>query len=218
MKGRWRVLTSTVISFAAGLAAVMTVVGIQRTIDFVAGSQGALAAEFIDRPANVAISSFVSRLFWYAAGLHSTAAIEGARQLTALGAQLGVLLLTIVATFSRNGRDDEWRGFSLWIAATIMLSPTAWIHYLAMLLLPFVAIVAAGWRGTASSRAVWLMVASYSLISLSMLVVGSAANALDHAPIAKKALEECATVSLFLAYASAWFFAFDEPRSAEEPA
>jgi len=212
-KSRWRALGATVISFAAGLAAVIAEVGVQRTIDFTAGAQAALAIGFINRPANIAISSFVSRLFWYGAGLHSSPAIETARQLSVLGAQLGVLLLTVAATFSRkSARDDEWRAYSLWIAATILLSPTAWIHYLAMLLLPFVAIAAAGWRGRASSRALWLMVASYSLITLSMLVAGSAANALNHAPIVKTALEECATVSLLLAYASAWFFAFDEPR------
>jgi len=213
VRGRWRALGATVTGFAAGLAVVMAVVGVQRTIDFAVGAQAALAAGFIDRPANVAISSFVSRLFWYGAGLHSSPAIEAARHLTALGAQLGVLLLTIAVTFSRRpARDGEWRVYSLWIAATIMVSPTAWIHYLAMLLLPFVAIAAAGWRGRASSRALWLMVASYSLITLSMFVAGSAAGGLSHAPIAKTAVAECATVSLLLAYTSAWFFVFDEPH------
>jgi hypothetical protein len=91
-----------------------------------------------------------------------------------------------------------------------MLSPTAWIHYMALLLLPFVTIAEAGWTGKASARSLWLMVASYGLITLSMMIAGATTESLSHVPIAKTALAECVTVSLLLAYASAWFFAVDD--------
>ena len=115
--------------------------------------------------------------------------------------------------------DRESRGFALWVTAAIILSPTVWIHYLVLLILPFVLIAAAGWNASASPRALWLMAASYAAISLSMALAGGAQSYLADRPHLKAALEECATVSLLLAYASAWFFATETPclDSAQSP-
>jgi hypothetical protein len=101
--------------------------------------------------------------------------------------------------------DHESRAFALWVTAAIMLSPTAWIHYLVLLILTFMLIAAAGWNASASPRAVWLMAGSYAVLSLSMALAGGAQSSLADRPYLKAALEECATLSLLLAYASAWF-------------
>jgi hypothetical protein len=90
-----------------------------------------------------------------------------------------------------------------------MLSPTAWIHYMVLLMLPFMLIAAAGWNASASPRALWLMVASYAAISLSTAIAGGAQSSLVEHSSLKIAIEECATLSLLLAYAATWFFAID---------
>jgi hypothetical protein len=76
-------------------------------------------------------------------------------------------------------------------------------------------VASAGWGGSASPRTLWLMAASYALISLSMAIAGSAQDSLAQRPYLKTALEECATLSLVLAYASAWYFAVDSPVEVE---
>jgi hypothetical protein len=77
-------------------------------------------------------------------------------------------------------------------------------------------IAAAGWNGMASPRTLWLMAASYAVISLSMAISGSAQSALTDRPHLKTTIEECATLSLLLAYASTWYFATDAVRCNRE--
>jgi hypothetical protein len=135
-----------------------------------------------------------------------------------VAAELLLVALTVFATWpraygvreeSKGAVSDASRGFAVWVAAAIMLSPTAWIHYMVLLILPFMLIAAAGWSGKASPRALWLMAGSYAAIALSTAVAGGAQNSLvEHAGL-KAAIEECATLSLMLAYAATWFFAID---------
>ena len=221
VRQRWRALGWTAIGLIAGTAATVIAFGLERNASFVAGTYLTRSAGFLARPANVALGSFVSRMFWYAAGeVTMSPWLDWTRAITVLAAEVSVVGLTIFATLPRARTmsegsitigSHESREFALWVTAAIMLSPTAWIHYLVLLILPFMLIAAAGWNGTASPRALWLMAASYAAISLSMAITGSAQNSLAHRPHLKAALEECATLSLLLAYASAWFFAIDRP-------
>jgi hypothetical protein len=55
------------------------------------------------------------------------------------------------------------------------------------------------------------MAASYAVIVLSMAISGSAQSSLANRPYLKTALEECATLSLMLAYVATWFFTIDTP-------
>jgi len=53
------------------------------------------------------------------------------------------------------------------------------------------------------------MAGSYAVITLSTALASGAQNSLvEHAGL-KAAIEECATLSLMLAYAATWFFAID---------
>jgi hypothetical protein len=236
---RWRALGWTLAGVITGAAATVIAFGVQRNVSFVAGTYLTRSAGFLARPANVALGSFVSRWFWYASGaVTMTAWLNWTRTLTVIAAELSVLGLTVFATLPlvssaqddslkySHGRSAEKSGhsadrlsrqFALWVTAAIMLSPTAWIHYLVLLILPFMLIAAAGWNGTASPRAVWLLVASYAAISLSMAITGSAQDSLATRPYLKTALEEFATVSLLLAYGSAWYFAADASGTALHP-
>jgi Glycosyltransferase family 87 len=216
VRRRWRALGWTFAGLAAGMAATIVAFGVERNVSFIAGTYLTRSAGFLARPANVALGSFVSRLFWYAAGSVTMSAwLNWTRMASVAIAELALLGLTIYATMPRAGAgrdasahdDRESREFALWVVAAIMLSPTAWIHYLVLLILPFMLIAASGWSSSTSARVLWLMVASYAAIGLSMALAGNAQNFLTEHPILKAALDECATLSLLLAFASAWLFA-----------
>jgi hypothetical protein len=165
-------------------------------------------------------------MFWYAAGdVAMSRWLDWTRAFSVATAELILVGLTIFATLPRSATASEesdrsgehaTRSFALWVVAATMLSPTAWIHYLVLLILPLMLIAAAGWNGMASPRTLWLMAASYAVISLSMALSGSAHSALTDRPHLKAALEECATLSLLLAYASTWCFATDTVRCNRE--
>ncbi len=217
VRRRWRALGWTFGGLVAGMVATIVAFGVERNVSFIAGTYLTRSPEFLARPANVALGSFVSRLFWYATGSVAMSPwLNWTRMSSVALAELALLGLTIYATMPRAGAgrgdasargDRESREFALWVVAAIMLSPTAWIHYLVLLILPFMLIAACGWSSTTSARVLWLMVGSYAAISLSMALAGSTQNFLTEHPILKAALDECATLSLLLAFASAWFFA-----------
>jgi glycosyl transferase family 87 len=221
MRRRWRALGWVLIGLVAGMAATMIAFGVQRNVSFVAATYLTRSAGFLARPANVALGSFISRMFWYAAGdVAMKPWLDWTRTLTVITAEVTLIGLTIFATLrgaalageevdARSGTVS--RSFALWVVAAVMLSPTAWIHYLVLLILPFMLIAAAGWNGGASSRTLWAMAASYLLIVLSMAIAGNAQSSLADRPYLKTVLEECATVSLILAYGATWFFAIDTP-------
>jgi hypothetical protein len=122
-------------------------------------------------------------------------------------------------------RDRDWRLFSLWVAAAILLSPTAWLHYLVLLFVPFTSLAAAASRGALSPHAVMTAVASYvlsllSCIGMSCLAVlgsppmqslgrGPAWRVLDFHGWLMLAKEECASVALLLAYMAIYWFVVD---------
>jgi len=219
VRRRWRACAWTVGGLLAGCALTILAFGIERNSGFIAGTYVTRSAGFLARPANIALGSFVSRLFWYAAGsVALDSALEWTRTVTVVAAELLLVALTVFATWPRvyGAREESTgavtgasRGFAVWVAAAIMLSPTAWIHYMVLLILPFMLIAAAGWSGKASPRALWLMAGSYAVITLSTALASGAQNSLvEHAGL-KAAIEECATLSLMLAYAATWFFAID---------
>jgi glycosyl transferase family 87 len=219
MGRRWRALAWTAIGLVVGTAATIFAFGLERNLRFVGGTYLTRSVGFLARPANVALGSFISRMFYYATGDVATSPrLDWTRALTVGAAEVALIGLTICATLPRAAmargdaetrEGDASRSFALWVVAAIMLSPTAWIHYLVLLILPFMLIAAAGWNGSASARALWAMAASYAVIVVSMAIAGSAHSTLANRPYLKTAIEECATLSLILAYASAWCFATD---------
>jgi len=221
MRRRWRALAWTAIGLIAGIVVTVFAFGVKRNLSFVAATYLTRSVGFLARPANVALGSFISRMFYYAAGDVALAPwLDWTRTLTVVAAEVTLIGLTMFATgrgAALGGGEVDARGgnasgsFALWVVTAIMLSPTAWIHYLVLLILPLMLIAAAGWNGTASSRALWAVAASYAVIVLSMAISGSVQNSLAHRPYLKTALEECATLSLMFAYVATWFFTIDTP-------
>jgi hypothetical protein len=219
VRRRWRACAWTLGGLFAGSAMTVLAFGVERNTSFVAATYVTRSAGFLARTANIALGSFVSRMFWYAAGTVALGpALEWTREFTVVAAELLLVALTVYATLSRTDSAREERvqtargvsrAYVVWVAAAIMLSPTAWIHYMVLLILPFMLIAAAGWNGKTSPLSLWLMVASYAAISLSTAIAGGAQSSLTEHSSLKIAIEECATLSPLLAYAATWFFAID---------
>lgn len=225
LRRRWTVCRWLGFGLIAGAAATWAVVG-PRCLDFLYGARFASGYEFLALPVNVSVGAVVSRVFWYALGSHLSPALNATRASLAVAAELLIFGLTVRATVARNEWPDrDWRLFSLWIVATIMLSPTAWLHYMVLLFIPFVELAAAASRGAASQRAAVMAVASYVLSLLSCLGM-SCITALSSPQVQSVARgpvwrvlgpggwlvlakEECAFVALLFAYVAVYRFALD---------
>ncbi len=75
-----------------------------------------------------------------------------------------LIVFTVTTTMKRPATKwEEWRNFSLWIVAMIMLSPIAWTHYQVLLLIPYVSTVIAYEQANGSGRALGMSCVSYCL-------------------------------------------------------
>jgi hypothetical protein len=143
----------------------------------------------------VSLGGTVERMFLYIDpnGLH-----DSARQVLTTGLCILVLALTVLATL--NSATDERRSrqaFGLWVTATILLAPGAWIHYMVLLLAPLALLAEAVLNGEASRAAVLCAVASYILTQICWAILGSASQL---APWLENALTESAFVSVVLVF------------------
>jgi hypothetical protein len=94
---RWRAVAYAAGGVIAGALVTITMIGVERSLGFINGVHSITSNEFIARPANIALGSFVSRVFWYAYGTMGGG--EGAllgwvRRAVALAVQLLLLGLT----------------------------------------------------------------------------------------------------------------------------
>src|SRR5205085_9805681 len=100
---------------------------------------------------NVALSGIILRAFRYAAGENLTPSIDLLRSiLTKLAKAIVILLALRAGTVAAKDPEAEARVFALWIVTTVLLSPSAWAHYLVLLLLAFAVLVRAWNRGDVS--------------------------------------------------------------------
>jgi alpha-1,2-mannosyltransferase len=208
LRRRWRAIAYTVLGIVAGGLATIAILGLPQTLSFSHGLQTVTMPRLLAVPINVSLGAFVSRMYWYSIdpgpGLSNLV-----RRLLVVAAQLGVLALTVKATIkSRDSADLDWRAFSLWVVTAVLLAPTAWVHYLVLMLIPFAFMAIAAGHGRANHRAIWMAVASFLLIAL------STGGRTAFGPHPKGALAvtiaECSFVSLAMVYISAYWFASDE--------
>jgi len=208
---RWRTLGYMALGLAIGMGMTIALVGFHTSMGFI-GRFGYLTGDnWIYRPANVALGSFVSRLFAYSCGFPFSARTDLVRRSLVLMLRLAVLALTAWATKSEEAdRDPDHRALSLWIVTMILLMPTAWFHYLVLLLMPLVEVISAARYERASRRAAVAATASYALAfaAYGFVLIGIALQS-SLAPLARHALDEAGFCSLAAAYLAAWWFVRD---------
>src|SRR5712692_8219293 len=138
MQRRTRALVWTGVGLALCGLVTVALLGVHQTLSFSHGLFFVTRDRFLVIPINISLGAFISRLFWYSYTPTPGSAIELIRRVVVALAELGLLTLTVRATLRLEpGGDTDSRAFSLWVMTSVLLSPTAWVHYLVMALIPF---------------------------------------------------------------------------------
>jgi hypothetical protein len=208
VKRRWRAVFFTALGLVIGAAATMAVIGVPRTLAFggrltYVASGGFLAANYLTGDSRlINIDALVSRLFWQIAS--TDPAMDWARRLLVLCAQITLLRFTVYATaVSRTRPDRDQCAFALWVVTAALLAPTAWVHYMTLLLFVFAVLAIATIRGEAPSLAIGLGLTSFLLMAFLNHLAEMFVMALPPLPEYLLSTNFYALLTL-LAYASAW--------------
>jgi hypothetical protein len=219
IRRKWRAVAFATIGIAAGVFVTVAALGLAQSLSFIHGALRLTDYSIVNRVDNLSLGPFVSRTFWALTGNASGSSADWTRRAAVAVADLVVLGMTIRATRADANRGDpDWRVYSLWIAASIMLSPVGWHHYLVLLAIPFVQMVAAVADGRSSSRAVWMAALAYLLSALSLRVfnrflIPPPTGFQLMFPWIARALEETSFIALLTGYIAAYWFATDPARS-----
>jgi hypothetical protein len=164
---RWSVLVWTLIALAIGSVVTITVLGAQGSLSFRDGMTFLISERWLSLHGNIALGAAVSRLIWVIAGDEPGWRVELVSRFAIIAADAALLGATVWATLKLGpGHDPDWRGFSMWIVASVLLSPTAYVHYMVLFLIPFAQIAVAAKRSRATCRTQWLAILSYVLIPI----------------------------------------------------
>lgn len=206
VRRRWGVLLYMGLTLGIGLGLTCAFVGFDQVAGF-PRAIGPLAPQG-RLPINVSIAGMISPVFWDFFS-HSDSLAELARRAAVLTSSLGIVILTMWTTFNHHAEVDENDpAFALWVVAMVLLTPTAWTHYMVLLLLPLGLLAEAANRGRASLRAIWFGVASYALAETLRL---DNVLSLWRKPESWAAyLSALASLSLIFAYLSSYFLLSDE--------
>ena len=212
LRRRWRAVAYTALGISAGALLTVTIVGLSQTLSFTNGLRTVTMPRLLAVPINVSLGAFLSRMYWYSFGPHPGVS-NSIRQAIVLVAQFGILALTVRATMkARDTADLDWRAYSLWVVTSVILAPTAWVHYMVLALIPFISMCIAARHGRANSRAIWMAVASFMLIAVS--TSGRTAFGPHPHGVFPIVIAECSFVSLAMVYVSAYWFASDRISTA----
>ena len=223
IRRKWRAVAFATAGIAAGLFVTVATVGFTQSLSFVHGALWLTDYSIVNRVDNLSLGPLVSRTWWAFTGTAPGSSADWLRRAAIAVAGIVVLGMTIRATLAdANRRDPDWRVYSLWIATAIMFSPVAWHHYLLLLTIPFVQLVASAAQGRSRSRAVWMAALAYALSALSLRVfnrflIPPPTDFQRTFPWLVRALEETSFVALLTGYIAAYWFATDHVRPVPAP-
>jgi hypothetical protein len=201
---RWRTLRCAAISLVAGGFITIVMVGVP-CVDFLRALGWTSQRKFLELSVNPALGPTVSRFFWFTSGFGLGAQHDALRRVAIVLAEAIILAMTVRATGRIERRDRDWRAFSLWLITSIILSPIAWPHYLALLIIPYVQLAIAGRAGRIKGRLLLMALGSYMVVQFSRRSGGVA----DLPVMLKALLEEFSSVSLLMAFIATYWFVTD---------
>src|SRR5271155_4357246 len=218
LRRKWRAVIFAAAGIAAGGLATVALLGWSQTLSFIHGAVRLTDYSVVNRVDNLSLGPFVSRMFWSLTATMPGSSADWIRRAAIATADILVLGVTIRATLAGASRcDPDWRIYSLWIATALMLTPVGWHHYLVLLAIPFVQMVAAAGDGRPISRSIWMAVLAYLLSAISLrafsrfLVPPPTAFQLSF-PLLARALEEMSFIALLSGYIAAYWFATGHVR------
>jgi len=205
IRRQWRPLIFMGLGLVIVGAITVATLGVPLCASYVDGMQSAMLV-WRD-PTDVALRAFCFRVFFYLDGLPPDGRFEVLRFVTITTGQIVIVALNAWPTYQRRRQAGlDRRTFGLWVAAAIVLSPLSWIHYMVLLIIPFVEIASAAEQHNCHPRAIWAAIASYVLIGITRglreVVVG--ATWWEHGI---KYLAEGSSVALLLGFLAAWWLA-----------
>ena len=208
VRRRWRVIGWLGVWLTLGAAATVAGIGAPRCLSYAGvllalGGRDSLAMPAILAlsPTNVSLAAFVSRPLYWLAGPDLPAALGVMRYIAIALGEFAVLFLTVRATCGPNS-DRDGRGFALWTAALLMLAPVVWLHYLVLLIIPYLLGALAWMRGRMVDHTIRAAAVSCILIA----IVTPALDVLDYRATGFPAM--LAAESGFIAMCSAYAFAY----------
>lgn len=201
-KRRWRALSFMAGGLVAGGVLTIAALGLTNSLGFLNSGVNFLTEQrWYLNSANIAIAAVVSRVFWYLAGASLAGGLDIVRRI-AIGMADAVLLFALFsATTGDDSEDADWRILSFWVAASVALSPTAWFHYLVLMLIPVAQMAEAVSAGRASARCLGMAGASFILTAL----IGDTVRIFPACADAIKQLEFVCLLMMIVA--SYWFCA-----------
>lgn len=218
VRRKWRAVAFATAGIAAGVFVTVAVLGLRQSLSFIYGALWLTDYSVVNRVDNLSLGPFVSRTFWALTGSAPGSSTDWIRRAAIAVADMALLGMTLRATLAdANRRDPDWRTYSLWIATSIMLSPVGWHHYLVLLAIAFVQLIASASDGRSSSRAVWMAVLSYVLSAVSLRVFNRFLMPPPTEfqlifPWLARALEETSFIALLTGYIATYWFATDHVR------
>ena len=198
VRHRWRALGWMAAGLAGGALITIAAVGLNTFLDFRYVPGLITSHYFLSQPGNIALGSFISRMFWRLSGYGLVSSHEHLREAVSFAVCAAVGIAVAMRTWTR-GNDDadtDRRAYSLWIATMILISPTSWIHYLVLLILPFIQISSAAIAGRVARPAVLMCIASYVLAEIGFVVFAPSGFADSHPMLS--------TEMGFMSAAAAW--------------
>lgn len=133
---RWKAAIWTCVFGIVIAAITLYGVGLDVMLSFRQGISTLTIPGFIDQASNISLNGILSRILW------SADFSDFSRHLVTAAADLVVFAIVARASF-RN--DQDGRIFALWPIAAVLISPTAWFHYMVLALIP-IAFVFSSWN------------------------------------------------------------------------
>jgi hypothetical protein len=215
---KWRAVFFAAAGIAVGGFATIAILGLSQSLSFVHAALWLTDYRVVNRVDDLSLGPFVSRMFWAITNTTSGSSVDWVRRVAMATADAVVLGLIIRATLADpDRRDPDWRIYSLWIATAIMLTPVGWHHYLVLLAIPFVQMVASAAQGRSRSRAIWMAASAYLLSAISLrafsrFMVPPPTEFQLTFPWLARVLEETSFIALLTGYIAAYWFATDHVR------
>lgn len=133
---RWTVVVSTGLTILGGVLLSMLAFGGDVHADFIRQLSRTAGEKFWPYAMNTSLSAVVAKSLWMLAGENFGTGLKVLRIALIMLAASVVLAMTIRGTLSAKRRNENSIGFGLWVAATALLTPIVWPHYLTILLIP----------------------------------------------------------------------------------
>ena len=174
VRRRWKALGWMLAGLIVGGLVTVAAVGLKTCLDFKYVPGLITQRYFLSNPSNIALGSFIARMFWRLSDQGLIATHESLRKGVSFAASAAVGILVLLRTWTHYDSDDEpdvdRRTYSLWLATMVLISPTSWDHYLVLLFIPFVQITSAAIAGRVGRPAVTLCIVSYVLAQIGFYV------------------------------------------------